>query len=88
MLGPLNYPAVVIYCVGKDSDWLDIKAQELEEIYPHITVLWHDPEEPRIIRGHPAPTPGVPLLIIQDKASLIKAKQELAKTNYYSTWKD
>jgi hypothetical protein len=87
MLGPLDYHACVIYCAQKDSDWLDAKAHELEELYKHIAVLWHDPNEPRIIKGHPAPSPGVSLLIIQDKERLRQAKAELAKTDYYKQWK-
>ena len=80
--------AAAIYCPNFDAGQLDTIAEDLEEEYPDLAILWHDPAEPRIIKGHPAPTPDVPLLIIQNKHNLMQAKRELAKTDYYKNWKD
>ena len=84
---PLKVPAAVIYCIGKSDIWLDNKAQEIEDEYPEIAALWHHPATPRYIKEHKMPSPGIPILIIQDKEELRKAKAQLKETGYYRYWK-
>jgi len=80
-------PAAVIYCIGKSDIWLDNKAQELEDEYPEVAVLWHHPAHPRYIKEHKMPSPGIPILIIQDKEELRKAKAQLRESGYYKHWR-
>lgn len=70
-----------------DADSLDVLAEYLEVEYPNLAILHHDPTKPRYIAGKPAPSPGIPILIIQSKEELVKEKARLKSAGYYKYWK-
>jgi hypothetical protein len=70
-----------------DLEQLDTLAAYLEEEYPDLAVLHHHPEVVRTIGGKPASSPGIPMIIIQDRHELHKEKARLKKTGYYKAWK-
>ncbi len=71
-----------------DPDSLDTLAEYLEVEYPNLAILHHHPEVVRMIGSKPAPSPGIPILIIQDKEILLKDKARLKKTDYYKLWRN
>ena len=79
--------AIVLYAYGKSDVWLDNIAEEIEAQHPEIAVLWVHPNEPRIIRGHKTPNPGMPILIMQSKSDLMAEKERLRRLGYYQAWK-
>jgi hypothetical protein len=88
MFTPFKLFSVVISMPKNwDPDSLDTLAEYLEIEYPDLAILHHHPEVVRMIGGKPAPSPGIPILIIQDKEILLKDKARLKKTGYYKAWK-
>jgi len=79
--------AAAISCAHFTEIQLDTLAEEIEENYPELAVLWHHPASPRYIAGHKTPTPGIPLLIIQSRADLIAEKARLREAGYYKHWR-
>jgi len=78
--------AVVLYAYGATEEWLDQIAEKTESNYPGLAVLWVHPAAPRYIKNHATPNPGMPILIIQDRAELLQEKARLRKTDYYKSW--
>lgn len=63
---------------------MDRLSEVLDERNPRVAVLWHHPADPkRLSTGEAFDTPGLPMLILQDRAQLEHARNQLEKTLYY-----
>ena len=88
MFEPFHLFAVVIAMPESfDVEALDTLAEYLEAEYTDLAILHHHPQVVRMIGGVPAPSPGTPILIIQNRHELYREKERLKTSGYYKAWK-
>lgn len=87
---PDDFEVIIFYNLKKnltDDDLLSIITR-LQEKMPHMIFLKDHPDNPGFINGVNTSNGEYPVILVQPRDKLLKAREKLKKTGYYDLWSE